>query len=289
MRDPAFLFYTKDFQSGTQDMSCEEIGAYLRLLMYQHQHGSIPKDKDRLMRISGIFSTGQFEMVWQTLNRKFDQKDDHLVNQRLAAEVIARATAKPKKLAASVLAGLISTAKHISLADKYTIKKAFQINDFILLKEEEMKSKIKEWFNKMVDRLVDNLGDGDGIVNENRNDNGTVIGKGGVGENPNIVSPFESKTFSEHWTVWKTYLVEQHEFLYLSEPSEQAALMELATLSNYDQTSAIATINHSMANGWKGFFEVNQQHGSTKQPSGKGSNSYSDTFKRKIAERLQSG
>ena len=30
MKDPAFLFYTNDFQGGTIDMSCEEIGAYLR-------------------------------------------------------------------------------------------------------------------------------------------------------------------------------------------------------------------------------------------------------------------
>jgi uncharacterized protein YdaU (DUF1376 family) len=40
-KDPAFLFYTNDFQSGTQFFTDEQVGIYLRLLMAQHQHGHL--------------------------------------------------------------------------------------------------------------------------------------------------------------------------------------------------------------------------------------------------------
>jgi hypothetical protein len=41
MKDPAFLFYTNDFISGTQFLSNEELGIYIRLLCAQHQHGRL--------------------------------------------------------------------------------------------------------------------------------------------------------------------------------------------------------------------------------------------------------
>lgn len=39
--DPAFLFYTGDFTTGTQFFSDEQVGIYIRLLMAQHQHGHL--------------------------------------------------------------------------------------------------------------------------------------------------------------------------------------------------------------------------------------------------------
>ena len=41
MKDPAFLFYTNDFDSGTKFLNNEQLGVYVRLLMAQHQHGRL--------------------------------------------------------------------------------------------------------------------------------------------------------------------------------------------------------------------------------------------------------
>lgn len=41
MKDPAFLFYSSDFLTGTMFMSNEQVGIYIRLLCSQHQHGGI--------------------------------------------------------------------------------------------------------------------------------------------------------------------------------------------------------------------------------------------------------
>ena len=44
MKDPAFLFYSNDFLSGTMLMSNEEIGIYIKILCIQHQQGHLKKD-----------------------------------------------------------------------------------------------------------------------------------------------------------------------------------------------------------------------------------------------------
>lgn len=46
-KDPAVLFYTSDFLSGTMTMTDEEVGQYIRLLCLQHQKGRL-SEKDML-------------------------------------------------------------------------------------------------------------------------------------------------------------------------------------------------------------------------------------------------
>lgn len=43
-KDPAFLFYPGDFNTGTQFFTDEQVGKYMRLLMAQHQHGHLRED-----------------------------------------------------------------------------------------------------------------------------------------------------------------------------------------------------------------------------------------------------
>ena len=180
MKDPAFLFYTNDFQGGTIDMSCEEVGAYLRLLMYQHQHDKIPNNKERLMRITGIFSEEKFDVVWEVVGKKFNQTVDHLVNERLKQETTKRTEFKPKKIASASLAGLISKSD-LTKKQVAEIKKAFTINDFVNYPIDEIKNMVREWFNQMVDHLVSHSVSN--IENENGNENiDRDKEKGGMGE-----------------------------------------------------------------------------------------------------------
>jgi len=50
-KDPAFLFYPKDWLSGTAEYMPDEKGVYIDLLCHQHQKGSLPSDTERLARI----------------------------------------------------------------------------------------------------------------------------------------------------------------------------------------------------------------------------------------------
>ena len=84
-KDPAFLFYVTDFNDGTQDMTNEEVGAYLRLLLFQFSQGHLPIE--RIKRKLG----SDFDKLWDVLSKKFvKDANDNYYNVRLQEEQIKR-------------------------------------------------------------------------------------------------------------------------------------------------------------------------------------------------------
>lgn len=269
-KDPAFLFYTKDFYEGTRTMLPEERACYIDLLVYQHQHGAIPDDVKRLQMYCSGCST---EVITNVLNLKFkfNQMVNGWLNQRLSEEKINRSESKPKKIASATLAGLISSNK-LTKNQITLIKSSFKIDEFIysegqIIDLEQIKPKVKEWFYKMVNQMVNNKANANGDANANASENI----KGGAGGKTVIAHPFESKEFSQQWEVWKDYKKQEFKFDYKTPQSEQAALVELRNKSSGDEATAIAILHQSMANGWKGFFELknenNGKNGNTKNGS----------------------
>ncbi|MFA5261284.1 MAG: hypothetical protein WC450_08665 [Candidatus Omnitrophota bacterium] len=80
-KDPAFLFYTSDFLTGTMTMTDEQVGKYIRLLCMQHQKGTLTK-KDMLF-ICRTYDNEVFS--------KFQENSDGtFFNKRLLAETEKR-------------------------------------------------------------------------------------------------------------------------------------------------------------------------------------------------------
>lgn len=80
-----------------------------------------------------------------------------------------------------------------------------------------------------------------------------------------VIMPWADSAFAYHWENWKTYKKEQMKFQYKSAATEQAALNELARISGGELNTAIKVIMQSIANGWKGFFELKtDKNGNTK-------------------------
>jgi uncharacterized protein YdaU (DUF1376 family) len=80
MKDPAFLFYSKDFYEGTRTMLPKERACYIDLMIYQHQHGPIPNDMNRIaMYCSGIDEA----TLKATLEAKFKLTLNGWINERL--------------------------------------------------------------------------------------------------------------------------------------------------------------------------------------------------------------
>lgn len=79
-KDPAFLFYSKDFYEGTRTMLPEERACYIDLLIYQHQNEKIPLDLKRVL----LYCNGINEATLQaTLQAKFKQTDNGWINTKL--------------------------------------------------------------------------------------------------------------------------------------------------------------------------------------------------------------
>ena len=73
-----------------------------------------------------------------------------------------------------------------------------------------------------------------------------------------IELPFVSEFFAEIWNAWKDYKKKEFKFTYKTKQSELAALNELIKLSKGHEDQAIKILNQSMANGWKGLFNLKE-------------------------------
>ena len=67
---------------------------------------------------------------------------------------------------------------------------------------------------------------------------------------------WEKEDISELWKQWKDYKFKQFRFTYKTLQSEQASFDSLMKLSCKNLEIANEIVNQSMANGWKGFFEL---------------------------------
>ena len=67
---------------------------------------------------------------------------------------------------------------------------------------------------------------------------------------------FIGEEIIEYWDLWKDYKSKQFKFNYKTVQSEQAAFDDLVRLSEKNCENAIEIIKQSMANGWKGLFEL---------------------------------
>jgi len=80
-KDPAFLFYSDNFQSGTQFLTDEQTGKYIRLMCAQHLHGHLTEKQ--MLIICKSYDKDIFD--------KF-KKDDagNYYNERLELEITKR-------------------------------------------------------------------------------------------------------------------------------------------------------------------------------------------------------
>jgi len=79
-KDPAVLFYTSDFLTGTTFMTNEEVGIYIRLLCFQHQHGGYIDKDDFNSLVNGSMR----------IRKKFKESEEGFYNDRLLEESAKR-------------------------------------------------------------------------------------------------------------------------------------------------------------------------------------------------------
>lgn len=102
-----------------------------------------------------------------------------------------------------------------------------------------------------------------------------------------LENPFSDK-FLEYWILWKNYKKTEHKFLFKSIESEQAALNDLVKKSNGIEKTAIEIIHQSMANGWKGLFELKKEgngNSKTRNAEKPSLDAYQEAHARRYAER----
>lgn len=128
-KDPAFLFYPGDFNTGTQFFSDEQVGKYMRLLMAQHQHGHLTQDQ--VIIICKSYDN-------QVMS-KFKKDGAGLwYNERLETETIKRKKfieSRSKNKEGKTKEKIISKSYDLHMEDR---DRNENINEFILIGDEKV-------------------------------------------------------------------------------------------------------------------------------------------------------
>ena len=198
MKDPAVLFYFQDFLVGTEFMTDEEVGKYIRILCHQADKGALT-----LSQLKRICSGNVPEVIMEKLLQDDEGK---YYQERMRAE-------KEKRV------------KHC---------------------EYQKERANKRW-----------------VKDECR---------GNAGAMPDEAVPLEDVNINEDivtllWNRWKKYKKDEFNFRYKSEVSENAAKAELLNLCGGDTLLAEKIIEQSIANGWKGLFNL-KTNGTIKKDNG---------------------
>jgi hypothetical protein len=138
MKDPAVLFYTQDFLTGTFLMSNEQVGKYIRLLCLQQQNGGLCECD--MMQVCGE----KDEKIWN----KFDFIEGHYYNKRMTLE-----TNKRKKYVESRRNNAKAYAEHMD--DHMEIcNKKYEISNKKEEKEIVFKSEVFEFSEKYNETML---------------------------------------------------------------------------------------------------------------------------------------
>lgn len=170
-KDPAFLFYSKDWLEGTMELTADEKGVYVDLLAHQHQKGTLPSETKRLCKLVGM-SEPDFIKIWDGIKQKFKPTDnDRIHNLKLTGVVTERSENGRKNKIIGIFAVVVRQAKK-SLELKAEAKKGFRVDDYLTVPDQLLTEQITEWFTKRLASLED--GDANAIGDANSNSNGYV-------------------------------------------------------------------------------------------------------------------
>lgn len=172
-KDPAFLFYPKDWLQGTSQMMPDEKGVYIDLLSHQHQEGDLPAETKRLARMVGL-GEADFLQIWDTLKSKFILTDNNRLINRKLSDLVTDRLERGRK---NKIIGTMASVFRLSVEPydlKVEAKKTFVVNDFLTVSDELLTESITDWF---ANRLK-SIGNGNGNANANTNAISSLEGSG---------------------------------------------------------------------------------------------------------------
>lgn len=251
-KDPAALLYIDTWKVATTEMRAVERAYYMDLILHQFDKGDLPNDVEELANICRVrFSEfEQFKQVFeQVLKQKFELNENGRLENDFAREIIKKRKAFVEKRSDSgKLSYIIRYArKHFKASNKKIefLKQHLDVSEIDTKNEQVLKQVLKQTLELYID------GNGNGITNKSEA----------------VIFPFTSENFKKWWDLWREYKKREHGFKYKSHISEQAALKELSGLSKGNESIAIKIIEQSISKGWKGFFDLTKNNGSTTQQS----------------------
>lgn len=275
MKDPAILFYKDKWLSATKGMRANAKGWYLNLIIFQHEFGDLPNDIEELANLCDVrFSEyTEFEQVFkQVLKQKFELNSNNRLENPFAREITKnRETYKDKRSNSGKLSYVLRYFRK-NFKYKADFEDWFKNNvplDFDIKNEQVL----KQVFEQNLELYIN--------VNVNVNNNDNVIkNKESIYEK--FLNEKVEENFKEIVKKWIDYKKERKE-TYKSEMTLNEMYKSIKELSGNNPEKALAIIDQSIANSWKGIFELKEKsNGSKIKPMIDYNN---DVYETKIKER----
>jgi len=189
-KDPAFLFYSNDFDSGTKFFSHEQVGMYVRLLIAQHQHGHLT-EKQVAIIVSG-------EPDNEVMKKFSIDEEGKYFHPKLDEVVLKRKKHKTKQIE--------NINKRWNIPNRYQTDTKPNTKTIPLENENEIENENE---------------------NENENERENEDENEDVKKKSEIILPFDTEAFQAWWKTWLEYRKEIKK-PYKSPKSAQCALKLLS-------------------------------------------------------------
>lgn len=150
-KDPAFMFYPKDWIQGTAEYTPSEKGIMIDLMAHMHQEGSIPFEIDKIARLARI-PLKEFKPIWDNISDKWvevsivlgDRTVNRLVNPKLVKVMKVRSEKSHKNTIIGTFAGLLRL-RGLSPETYKKIKATFNVDDFKEVPTERITERLTIW------------------------------------------------------------------------------------------------------------------------------------------------
>lgn len=315
-KDPAFLFYYKDFEQDTADWEPEAIGWYVRLLCFQAGNGYIPAELEEAAQVARVkFSEFQkFEKSWKKrIGQKFSEtpsdtpsvtpSDGKLVNKKLAKIQVERKEGAVRKSILATFGNYIKSTD-LTVSEERHLKKVFREKEGFELVEDatERKKQITDFLNdelkifknKSAKRSPQRTQQVNGNANEDVNGNANINTKGGLGENsPPVKNPMELemedlKLQMQNEASWKETVcrnIREFDRSFNMEILDGFLEQFLKLIENDGETSKTVKDTKKHFSRWLKI-EIEKKQNNVKGKSTQQNSGPSDEFRAKTAKRL---
>jgi len=150
-KDPAFLFYSKDFYEGTRLMLPEERACLIDLMIYQHQNGGIVNNTKRLsMYCSGVSE----EIIKSTLEQKFTLIDNMWYNDKML-EVTKEREEKGRKNKLIGTFAYVLKKLNLNKIQEKELRAKFNVDELLKYDTDWNTERLTEWCKKGIALIED--------------------------------------------------------------------------------------------------------------------------------------
>lgn len=118
-RQKSFMpMYWGDFLADTSDLSCEELGMYIRLISHYWNTGPLTTDHKRLARVCNT-TKHKFEKNWQIISRFFSSESGKYFQKRIDKEIAKAIEISEKRAEAGRLGGQANASANAKQMQKH--------------------------------------------------------------------------------------------------------------------------------------------------------------------------